>query len=353
MTAFYIFSKKILAFPTQADIIVLVRILELNNGGDIMRVWVGKNRIDIDIIEELSNFNWYKERITDEKFTACSPFRYDNSPSFFVNLSDTKDGKEVAGTWLDSGALYGSDYKSGNFVTLLSFLRQETEEETITYLYDKYDFKPYVSELRLKLNLKIKQPFKPLREPEGELDTEYLPSRGIDSAIGEIAGVKYIKGKNAIALPWRNPMGEIQAIKYRKVDSKIFSYEEGGRHLNDLLYFIDYVTKAKCKTIAICEAEIDTLSWLCVGRGSVAVGGSNFSDVQASQLIRTGAENLIISTDNDKVGQALASQIIKKVGKYFNIYKAVFPEGCKDMNDFIRQYPNQRPKVIKLNRKFM
>lgn len=318
-----------------------------------MKVWVGRSRIDVDLIEELNQFNWYKERWTDEKLTACSPFRYDTSPSFFVNLSDTADGKEVAGTWLDSGATYGSDYKSGNFVTLLAFLRQETEEETIAYLYDKYDFKPYVSELKLKLDLKLTKGFTPLKEPTGKVDESYLPSRGIDSAICEIAGVKYIPETNSVAFPWRNPIGEIQAIKYRRTDSKIFYYEEGGRHLNDLLYFIDYVTKAGCKTIAICEAEIDALSWLCVGRGAVAVGGSSFSDVQASQLIRTGAENLIISTDNDKVGQALSRQIVKKVGKYFNIYFAKFPDGCKDMNDFINRYPNQRPKVLKLNRKFL
>ena len=67
----------------------------------------------------------------------------------------------------------------------------------------------------------------------------------------------------------------------------------------------------------------------------------------------TGLIEKYVFTDNDKVGQALSRQIVKKVGKYFNIYFAKFPDGCKDMNDFINRYPNQRPKVLKLNRKFL
>ena len=95
----------------------------------IIKVWIKNIRLDIDLEEELSQFSWNRERYLEDKFVACSPFRYDNSPSFFVNLVNLPD-KEIAGTWLDSGALQGSDYKSGNFITLLAYLREETEEET-------------------------------------------------------------------------------------------------------------------------------------------------------------------------------------------------------------------------------
>ena len=315
-----------------------------------MKVWVKNLRLDIDLQEELSEFSWQRERWHEDKFVACSPFRYDNSPSFFVNLENLPD-KEIAGTWLDSGALQGSDYKSGNFLTLLAYLREETEEETFDYLKEKYDFKPYESKLKLKLDFKVKQDFKPLPEPTGVIDTNYLPSRGIPASVCEVATVRYVEKEKAVAFTWRNTFGEIQAIKYRRTENKIFYYAKGGRRLNELLFNIDYVTKNRCQTVAITEAEIDALSWQALGRGAVAVGGSSFSKAQASQLIRTGVKNVIISTDNDEVGKSLAKKIYNMVKNYFTIYEVVYPEGCKDMNDFIRQYPDQKPKLKKVSTK--
>ena len=315
-----------------------------------MKVWVKNLRLDIDLQEELSEFSWQRERWHEDKFVACSPFRYDNSPSFFVNLENLPD-KEIAGTWLDSGALQGSEYKSGNFLTLLAYLREETEEETFDYLKEKYDFKPYESKLKLKLDFKVKQDFKPLPEPVGGIDTKYLPSRGIPASVCEVATVRYVEKEKAVAFTWRNTTGEIQAIKYRRTENKIFYYAKGGRRLNELLFNIDYVTKNRCQTVAITEAEIDALSWQALGRGAVAVGGSSFSKAQASQLIRTGVKNVIISTDNDEVGKSLAKKIYNMVKNYFTIYEVVYPEGCKDMNDFIRQYPDQKPKLKKVSTK--
>lgn len=315
-----------------------------------MQVWVKNKKLDIDLEEELANFEWHRERFFDDKFVACSPFRYDNSPSFFVNL-DNLPGKEIAGTWLDSGALQGSEYRSGNFLTLLAFLREETEDEAYEYLMEKYDFKPYESRLKLKLDLRVKKEFKPLAEPSGEIDTQYLVSRGITQEVCNEAGVRYLEEEKAVAFCWRNPLGEVQAIKYRRVEDKIFYYEKGGRRLNELLYNIDYVARHKCQTVVITEAEVDALSWQTLGRGAVAVGGSSFSEAQASLLIRAGVSNLIISTDNDKVGVALAKKIYDKVKQYFTIYMVEYPDGCKDMNDFIRQYPGQRPKIKKVTTK--
>lgn len=315
-----------------------------------MKTWIKDKRLDIDLVEELSEFSWERERVFDDKFVACSPFRYDNSPSFFVNLENLPD-KEIAGTWLDSGALEGSEWRSGTFLKLLAFLREETEEETYDYLVEKYDFKPYTSKLEIKPSFKMKKEFKPLSLPVGLIDIDYLPSRGIPFEVCVDVGIVFVDEDKSVAFPWRNPIGEVQAIKYRRTEDKIFYYEKGGRRLNELLFNIDWVVRNRCKTIAITEAEIDALSWLAIGRGAVAVGGSSFSPSQLSQLIRTGAENLIISTDNDKVGKGLANRIIKMAGKYFNIFQVVFPEGVKDMNEFIVKYPNQRPKIVKINSK--
>ncbi|PEA53449.1 hypothetical protein CON64_18580 [Bacillus pseudomycoides] len=308
--------------------------------------WINRKRLDIDLEEELKMFEWEKPKWIDERLIAASPFRYDKAPSFFVNLENLPD-KEIAGTWKDSGADIGSEYSSGNFLTLLAYLRRETEEETEVYLLEKYDYKAY-SKLKLKLNLKLKVKPIPLPRPRGIQDVIYLPSRGISYEVAYESDSIISPDGKTLALLWKNPQGEILAIKYRKTDSKIFFYEKDGYRLNELLYGLDYVYLTNPKTIAITEAEIDSLSWRTLGRASVAVGGSSFSDTQAELLKRTGAENLIISVDNDRVGQKLAREIISKVGAYFNVYFVKYPSGIKDMNEFILKFPNQLPKLTKL-----
>lgn len=305
--------------------------------------WILNRRIDINVKEELEAFEWRSERWVDDRLICCSPFRNDSRPSFFVNLDNIGD-KEIAGTWLDSGA-GSNDKRSGNFIDLLAFLRRETIEETFEYLIEKYDFKAYKTDLNLNISLNLPTEFKPLSRPAGELDKTYLISRGISPEVIKEADV-FVKDNN-VAFQWKNIQGEILAIKYRNTKDKFFFYEQGGKRLNETLYNIDYVTKNKCKTICITEAEIDTLSLQTLGRGSVALGSANFSDKQASLLLRTGAENIIIATDNDAVGNATALKIYDKLKNYFTIYRLILPNDCKDVNDFLVKYPNQKLNLRK------
>lgn len=53
--------------------------------------------LDVNIKEELDNFEWSNEQVRGHKFQACSPFRDEKRPSFAVNLE--------TGTWKDSGAV--------------------------------------------------------------------------------------------------------------------------------------------------------------------------------------------------------------------------------------------------------
>ena len=92
--------------------------------------------IDVDIVEELSAFDWTRPKWSEDKLIAASPFRYDSTPSFFVSLEN--------GVWADSGA-YDEDYASGNFTKLLAFLRDESYEETAEYLTDIYAFEEFTT----------------------------------------------------------------------------------------------------------------------------------------------------------------------------------------------------------------
>jgi hypothetical protein len=267
-------------------------------------VWVGKHRIDVDLVDELQSYHWERERWTDDKLTACSPFRYDKSPSFFVNLTDIGT-LEVAGSWKDSGG--GT---SGNFVDLMAHLMETDYDSALEYLLDKYA--PVAYEEATKLHpWKSLKPFKPLTL-EGDDFSGYLKvSRKISYVTQERLGC--VGYDTSVAFPWKSPMGDIMAIKYRSVSSKVFQYEKDGYRINQLLFGIDQVYTSKATTLWICEAEIDALTVWENGYAAVALGGSSISNRQAEMILQSGVERVVIASDNDKAGKDLARKIKKKL----------------------------------------
>jgi DNA primase len=286
--------------------------------------------VDVDIRAELERFSWQNARWTDTKLIAASPFRYDRKPSFFVNL----DGMH-AGTWGDSGA-YDSEWRSGNFVKLLAFLRNETYEETEEYLlaeyttdwdYDKLTLKPPTLRLEGSRYLNIAK----LDEFQRE-QSDYLTRRGISAEVQRLMRTGYDAKKHAIVIPWFDGNGRLCNIKYRSVYGKTFWYERGAIPIRRLVYGIDVIFAKKVREAAICEAEIDAMSWWTIGIPAIAVGGVTFTDEQADIIKRSPIERLILSADNDKAGEKLTEQVAKKLGKYIELYKVDFGR-YKDANE--------------------
>src|SRR5699024_6601342 len=85
-------------------------------------------QVDVDIEAELREYPWERERWTADKLIACSPFRHDSHPSFFVNLE--------TGGWADSGA--HADTTPGTSPSFLGYLRGTDWTEASDYLIDKY-----------------------------------------------------------------------------------------------------------------------------------------------------------------------------------------------------------------------
>ena len=81
----------------------------------------------LDITEMLEDFDWRRARWSEDKLIACSPFRDDHSPSFFVNLTG-----EYKGAWADSGAT--GDYAKGGFLRLWAHLNDISEDEALQEL---------------------------------------------------------------------------------------------------------------------------------------------------------------------------------------------------------------------------
>jgi len=286
-------------------------------------VWVGNQRIDVDLEEELNQFHWERERWTDEKLTACSPFRYDKSPSFFVNLTDIGT-LEISGSWKDSGG--GT---SGNFTELMAHLMDTDYESALEYLLERYAPVAYEEAKKLHPWKDIKE-FKPLHKVSGTTST-YLLNRGI--SFETQLRLNSILVSDHVSFDWCNPMGEIMARKYRRTDSKVFSYEKDGYRINQCLFGIDQVYSSKATTLWICEAEIDALTVWENGYASVALGGSSISDRQAEMILQSGVQRIVIASDNDKAGKDLSKKIQKKLYS-LDIYMVRWNQDNDDINAY-------------------
>jgi 5S rRNA maturation endonuclease (ribonuclease M5) len=290
----------------------------------------------INIREELEEFEWTRAKWSDVQLMAASPFRYDNHPSFYVYLTDTPTAK--AGSWGDRGAL-DPEYERGGFVKLLAFLRDESTEETIEYLSEKYGLangnanetpKLNVPTLRQRLRNRqsldesVLSPFR-YRHP-------YLTGRGVDERVQRLMGVGYSKDSEAVTLPWRLANGQLANVKFRKTSGKAFWYAKGGVAIRDLIYGIDVLYRRKPSVALITEAEIDALTGMSCGYASVATGGSAFNRTKADLLIRAPVDEYVIATDNDAAGRKLRSEIEKALRGYKRLSYVNLAD-VKDVNE--------------------
>jgi 5S rRNA maturation endonuclease (ribonuclease M5) len=287
-------------------------------------------RLDVDIRYELEQFAWTGAKWSVGKLIAASPFRYDNTPSFFVNL----DG-DYAGTWKDSGA-YDAEFESGNFTTLLAFLRNETVDEAEDYLCDNY-LTNYYDGVKLNFpNLQIKGNVRYLSNntlllfSDGQPSCDYLSRRGISSQVQKEVGAGYDRDRQAIVIPWYAPNGKLANIKFRSIYGKSFWYLNNGVPIRNLVWGSE---RSKALTV-LCEAEIDAMSWETAGYSAIAVGGASFSDMQRDIIIRSGIQELIIATDNDKMGEKLRKEVAKALSGYVRI-KHAYIRGAKDANEIL------------------
>lgn len=301
--------------------------------------------IDIDIRAELEEFEWKNDTWKEDKLIACSPFRYEEHPSFYC-FFDT-------GVWGDSGAV--GEYEKGSFLSLLSFLREETEEDTIEYLHEKYGYGDSSKFFLKRLNLKpsqIKRKALSSDLIDGLTTSDYLERRGISKGIQDVLNIGYDKQREAVAIPWFLPNGELGNIKYRKTNSKRFFYAKGGLSISKMLYGINILyEKPYLKHAVITEAEIDAISCMVVGYPAIAAGGSKWSRAKTDLLIRSNLESITIATDNDEVGQELKEQIIEELGSRFNIRILEFDENFKDCNEVLMKDRNMLKKLIEKARK--
>lgn len=268
--------------------------------------------IEIDIQSELENFNWTRPRWTSDKLIACSPFRHDGNPSFFVNLTG-----EYAGCFGDSGS-YDAEWSSGNFAKLLAFLRNETYEEAEEYLVYKYG-KTNGCGLTLVIP-KLALPQQKLYLPDTFMSrystsNDYLSRRGITERVQRFMTAGYDSKSRTVVIPWYDTNGKLANVKYRKTRGKVFYYEKGAVPIRNLIYGLNNVYRMRATTAVVTEAEIDAMSVMSSGAKllGIALGGANFTDYQRDLIVRSPVRRLVILSDNDKAGGKLRDQVVEKL----------------------------------------
>ncbi|EOQ07798.1 toprim domain-containing protein [Bacillus cereus] len=290
--------------------------------------------INVDIEYELRQHTWTNERWSSDKLMAASPFRYEHTPSFFVNL----DG-DYAGTWKDSGA-FDNEWESGNFTKLLSYLRNETYEETEAYLLESYGTSYTYDNLILKPpKFRIESGQKTLdfgRLQEHAYRHPYLGQRGISEEVQRQMKIGYDRFRQAVVIPWFDTNGKLANIKYRKTRGKAFWYEKDGKPIGDLIYGLHLAYRRNIKRAVYCEAEIDAMSFMTAGFFGLANGGSSFNQRKAEQILKSPIEELVIVADNDPAGEKLR----KELEKYLN-------GKIRLTNGYVRRFKDANEALIK------
>lgn len=290
-----------------------------------------KHELDVDVLEELSPFDWERSRVVNSEMQAISPFRDDDrSPSFSINIE--------TGLWIDFGS---EDYYSrGNLITLLSFLRNETPSEIEDYLLKKYgiDLSDVDKlELHVKLELNTNTNTNTIISTNEYMQygfrSPYLAGRGITEKVQKAFRIGYDKKGKAVAIPWMDIHGNIINVKFRSVHTKRFYYYPTGQPIRNHLYGMHFIYKLKYETAYIVESEIDALYLWSHGYPAIALGGSNISDSQRQLILRSPIKNLVLATDNDRVGKQIREKLITALAGYIELSELNFPEGAKDVND--------------------
>ena len=178
-----------------------------------------------------------------------------------------------------------------------------------------------------------------------ESQYQYLSSRGISKetadSCGVVSGSVWIRARKSevrcIGFPYTNADGST-AIKWRD-GAKNFSQQGVARNL----WRIEEFTGGD---LVIAEGELDVLSFAEASifstsvpngapAGEVKSGASKkFSYLWDCKDVIETADRIIIATDKDGPGNALAEEIARRVGKA-RCWRVPFPEDCKDANDVL------------------
>lgn len=209
-------------------------------------------------------------------------------------------------------------------------------------------FKPFQKRSKPATSTPLpKQEVKPLGvelSPLNRACYEWLEDRGISKETADKAGLRRgnCRGDVAVGFPYYNTVGEVTGYKLRSIERKTFGWEG-----NATGFFLGNMLDPNEPSMIIHEGEMDALSSLEAGlKNPVSLphgstGGSNPDDAKLVCLseagpIMKGMKKIIVATDNDGPGRAVAAELKRRVGLWRS-YSVTWPDRCKDANDALME----------------
>lgn len=186
-----------------------------------------------------------------------------------------------------------------------------------------------------------------------DLIMDFFEDRGVhldslDKLPAMTTGTRYFHGEQKQAVgfiygPRENPT----AIKWRSVDGKAFSCDGAPKSF----YGIENVDEED-QDLTIVEGECDVIALASVGIRAVSCPNgapakvshnrvspeedNKFSYIWEERDRLERCKKVVLATDNDQAGEALAEEIARRVGRA-KCWRVKFPEEIKDGNDAVQR----------------
>lgn len=193
-----------------------------------------------------------------------------------------------------------------------------------------------------------KQPSRPLSEFEtiDDRHVEWLGNRGISASTAHAYNLigQEIGGQAVVGFPYFSPEGGVVAIKKRFTNEKKFLCDGspnsffGIRHIkkgDDLI-----IVEGEMDVLAMAEAGIKAISIPNGASMKVTEGkldpaeDTKFKFLWSAKEYIDAAKRVIIATDMDVPGEAVAEELARRCGKE-KCWRVRFPDGVKDANELL------------------
>lgn len=195
-----------------------------------------------------------------------------------------------------------------------------------------------------------------------DLIRRFFEGRGID--LGELdglpamtTGTKWFQGEEREAVGFiygsrENP----EAIKWRSVEGKAFTADGAARSFYGVSELEEdqdelIIVEGECDVIALASVGIKAVS--CPNGAPAKVSNRRVSPEEDGKFSYIWEEReriekckkIVLATDGDQAGEALAEEIARRVGRA-KCWRVTFPDGVKDANDAIRELGAEQTKQL-------
>lgn len=271
-------------------------------------------------------------------YTACCPFHNEKSPSFTV--SPAKGIFKCFGCGRSGDGIgFVMEHEKLTYIEAIRFIATKLGIE----IEEEDDRRGPVEKPVPRLE-KLGAKSLSFLEGERKISNNTLLRFGITETVQWMPQAKkdvtcicfnYFRNEELINIKFRGPGKDFMMSKNAQL----------------IFYNLDSIRDEK--ECVIVEGEIDALSMHESGIFSV-VSVPNGANVKGEMKLEyldncydafIGMERIILATDNDQAGKRLRDELARRLGRN-RCYQVVYPEGCKDANDVLRNHGTTAVKEL-------